>query len=235
MSKRFENKVVVVTGAAQGIGEAYARALARRGRGGRRGRPQRRVRRAGGQEIEADGGGALRAHRRRRRPSRRPRWPRRPWRRTAGSTGWSTTPRSTATWQFDLLISVDWDYYRKFMSVNMDGALVMTRAVYPRDAEARRRLDRQPELDRGLPLLRLLRPGQGRRQRPHPAARPRARRHEASGSTRSPPARPTPRPPAPRPATPPRTWSRAWRSSGWASPRTWSAPACSCSPTSRRG
>ena len=32
--------------------------------------------------------------------------------------------------QFDLLISVDWDYYRKFMSVNMDGALVMTRAVY---------------------------------------------------------------------------------------------------------
>jgi NAD(P)-dependent dehydrogenase (short-subunit alcohol dehydrogenase family) len=32
---------------------------------------------------------------------------------------------------FDLLISVDWDYYRRFMSVNMDGALVMTRAVYP--------------------------------------------------------------------------------------------------------
>jgi NAD(P)-dependent dehydrogenase (short-subunit alcohol dehydrogenase family) len=33
--------------------------------------------------------------------------------------------------EFDLLITVDWDYYRKFMSVNMDGALVMTRAVYP--------------------------------------------------------------------------------------------------------
>jgi NAD(P)-dependent dehydrogenase (short-subunit alcohol dehydrogenase family) len=33
--------------------------------------------------------------------------------------------------QFDLLITVDWDYYRKFMSVNMDGALVVTRAVYP--------------------------------------------------------------------------------------------------------
>jgi NAD(P)-dependent dehydrogenase (short-subunit alcohol dehydrogenase family) len=33
--------------------------------------------------------------------------------------------------QFDLLISVDWDYYRTFMSVNMDGALVMTRACYP--------------------------------------------------------------------------------------------------------
>ena len=32
--------------------------------------------------------------------------------------------------QFDLLITADWDYYRKFMSVNMDGALVMTRAVW---------------------------------------------------------------------------------------------------------
>ena len=32
--------------------------------------------------------------------------------------------------QFDLLITVDWDYYRKFMSVNMDGALVVTRACY---------------------------------------------------------------------------------------------------------
>ncbi len=32
--------------------------------------------------------------------------------------------------EFDLLVSVDWDYYKKFMGVNMDGALVMTRAVY---------------------------------------------------------------------------------------------------------
>ncbi len=32
--------------------------------------------------------------------------------------------------EFDLLVSVDWDYYKRFMGVNMDGALVMTRAVY---------------------------------------------------------------------------------------------------------
>ena len=31
---------------------------------------------------------------------------------------------------FDLLVTVDWDYYKKFMSVNLDGALVMTRAVF---------------------------------------------------------------------------------------------------------
>ena len=32
--------------------------------------------------------------------------------------------------QFDLLLTVDWDYYRKFMAVNMDGALLCTRACY---------------------------------------------------------------------------------------------------------
>ena len=97
---RFENKVVVVTGAAQGIGEAYAKALAAEGASvvvaDLNVESGERV----AKEIEAaGGGGALRAHRRvvarvggrdgRGRRSRR----------TAGSTGWSTTPRSTATWR----------------------------------------------------------------------------------------------------------------------------------------
>jgi NAD(P)-dependent dehydrogenase (short-subunit alcohol dehydrogenase family) len=34
------------------------------------------------------------------------------------------------TMQFDLLLSVDWDYYKRFMGVNMDGALACTRACY---------------------------------------------------------------------------------------------------------
>ena len=29
-----------------------------------------------------------------------------------------------------MLLTVDWDYYKRFMSVNLDGALVCTRAVY---------------------------------------------------------------------------------------------------------
>jgi NAD(P)-dependent dehydrogenase (short-subunit alcohol dehydrogenase family) len=33
--------------------------------------------------------------------------------------------------QFDLLLTVSWDYYRRFMSVNMDGALLCSRAVWP--------------------------------------------------------------------------------------------------------
>ena len=32
--------------------------------------------------------------------------------------------------KFDLLLSVDWDYYKSFMGVNMDGALACTRACY---------------------------------------------------------------------------------------------------------
>ncbi len=128
---RLDNKVVVVTGAAQGIGEAYAKALAAEGAsvvvadlnedGGRQVVKQ----------IEADGGTAM-------------------FVATDVSSAESATACAEAAvaayggidglvnnaaiygdMQFDLLISVDWDYYKKFMSVNMDGALVMTRAIYP--------------------------------------------------------------------------------------------------------
>ena len=123
---RFQDKVVIVTGAAQGIGEAYARALAAEGA---------RVVVAdlndeAGEKVAADVGGRF-VH-------------------TDVSSHESAASLVAATvetyggidglvnnaaiygdMQFDLLISVDWEYYRKFMSVNMDGVLVMTRAVYP--------------------------------------------------------------------------------------------------------
>lgn len=128
---RFDNKVVVVTGAAQGIGEAYAKALAAEGASV----VVADLNEDGGaavvQQIEAAGGTAL-------------------FVRTdvsshesaaalveavtaayGGIDGLVNNAAIYGDMQFDLLISVDWDYYRKFMSVNMDGALVMTRAVYP--------------------------------------------------------------------------------------------------------
>ena len=49
----------------------------------------------------------------------------------AASTIWSTTPRSSPVCRLDPLIAVDLDYYQRFMSINMNGALVMTRAVLP--------------------------------------------------------------------------------------------------------
>ena len=84
------------------------------------------------EEIEADGGAAIvRAHRRLRRgvgdrDGRRA--------RSTEYGGIDLLVNNAAIYgdmEFDLLITVDWDYYQKFMSVNMDGALVMTRAVYP--------------------------------------------------------------------------------------------------------
>jgi len=127
---RFENKVAIVTGAAQGIGEAYARALATEGASvvvaDLNAESGERV----AKEIEAAGGTAM-------------------FVRCDVSDPESANAAAEATvaayggidylvnnaaiygdMQFDLLVTVDWDYYRKFMSVNMDGALVMTRAVF---------------------------------------------------------------------------------------------------------
>ena len=128
---RFADKVAIVTGAAQGIGEAYARALAAEGAAVVVADLNEESGQRVTKEIEADGGTAL-------------------FVRCDVADPESATAMAEATvaayggidllvnnaaiyadMRFDLLISVDWDYYREFMSVNMDGALVVTRAVYP--------------------------------------------------------------------------------------------------------
>src|SRR3954451_18437891 len=123
---RFTDKVAVVTGAAQGIGEAYARALAAEGASV----VVADLNVESGEKVAADVGGlfvrtdvssaesaaAMGAQ------------------AVAADGGIDLLVNNAAIYgdmQFDLLISVDWDYYKKFMSVNMDGALVMTRACYP--------------------------------------------------------------------------------------------------------
>jgi 3-oxoacyl-[acyl-carrier protein] reductase len=122
---RFTDRVAVVTGAAQGIGEAYATALAAEGASV----VVADLNVEAGEKVAADIGGLFV--------------------RTDVSSAESAAAMVEAAvaayggidllvnnaaiygdMQFDLLISVDWDYYRKFMSVNMDGALVMTRACY---------------------------------------------------------------------------------------------------------
>jgi len=127
---RFESKVVVVTGAAQGIGEAYARALAAEGASVVVADLNESAGVAVVESIRADGGTALfvqcdvssaesaaglvetvKAE-------------------YGGIDGLVNNAAIYGNMQFDLLITVDWDYYKRFMSVNMDGALVMTRAVF---------------------------------------------------------------------------------------------------------
>jgi NAD(P)-dependent dehydrogenase (short-subunit alcohol dehydrogenase family) len=131
MSKRFQDKVVIVTGAAQGIGEAYAKALGAEGAAvvvadliadsGER----------VAKEIEAAGGRALFVRTDVSSAESAAALVERTVEEFGGIDGLVNNAAIYGEMQFDLLISVDWDYYKKFMSVNMDGALVMTRAVYP--------------------------------------------------------------------------------------------------------
>ncbi len=124
----FSGKVSIVTGSAGGIGEAYARALADAGAS---------VVIADIDEAKAaavaasivDGGGSAIAV------------------RVDVSDEASTQAMAAATvdafggidhlvnnaaiygdMKIDGLLSIDWDYYRRFMAVNMDGALLCTRA-----------------------------------------------------------------------------------------------------------
>jgi len=126
---RLQDKVIVVTGAAQGIGEAYATALAREGAK----IVVADINEAGeqvAQQIKDDGGSAMFV----------------PCDVSSADSAAALVVAAEGQWggidglvnnaaiygamKFDLLITVDWDYYRKFMSVNMDGALIMTRAVF---------------------------------------------------------------------------------------------------------
>ena len=128
---RFDGKVAVVTGAAQGIGEAYARALAAEGASVVVADLNEEAGARVASDIEADGGRAVfvatdvSSHESAAAMAARA---------VEEYGGIDLLVNNAAIYgdmQFDLLISVDWDYYRRFMSVNMDGALVMTSAVYP--------------------------------------------------------------------------------------------------------
>jgi len=127
---RFENKVAVVTGAAQGIGEAYAHGLASEGAAvgvadlSAKGQDV-------AESINADGGRAIfvetdvSSHESAKAMADRV---------VEELGGIDLLVNNAAIYgemAFDLLVTVDWDYYKSFMSVNLDGALVMTRACYP--------------------------------------------------------------------------------------------------------
>ena len=120
---QFDDKVGIITGAGGGIGQAYAEALAREGaavvvadinvEGAERVAAGMDVSDVESTKAMAD-------------------------RTLAEFGGIDYLVNNAAIFggmKLDFLVTVDWDYYKKFMSVNMDGALLCTRAVYRKMAK----------------------------------------------------------------------------------------------------
>lgn len=127
---RFKDKVAIVTGAGQGMGEAYARALAGEGAAVVVAEINAEAGAHVASSIRASGGRAVFVD------------------TDISSPASAAAAVSQANEHFggvdylvnnaaifggmrrESLLTVDYDYYRRFMDVNMNGALVMTRAVY---------------------------------------------------------------------------------------------------------
>ena len=128
---RFTGKVAVVTGAAQGIGETYARRLAAEGAAVvvadiavERGK-------AVADDIAASGGRALFVETDVSSPESAEAMAAAAVAQFGGLDYLVNNAAIYGGMQIDLLLTVPWDYYRRFMAVNMDGALICTRACYP--------------------------------------------------------------------------------------------------------
>jgi NAD(P)-dependent dehydrogenase (short-subunit alcohol dehydrogenase family) len=127
---RFAGKVAIVTGAAQGIGEAYARGLAAEGATVVVADLNEEAGPKVAAGVEADGGRAVYARTDVSDPASARAMADLAVDQFGGIDYLVNNAAIYGTMKLDLLLTVDWDYYKKFMGVNMDGALTCTRACY---------------------------------------------------------------------------------------------------------
>jgi 3-oxoacyl-[acyl-carrier protein] reductase len=127
---RFKGKIAIVTGAGQGIGEAYAKALAREGAAvavadinGEKGR-------AIAAEINSGGGRAIFVETDVSSPESADELAARTVSEFGAIDYLINNAAIFAGMRRDTLLNVDYAYYKRFMEVNMNGVLIVTRAVY---------------------------------------------------------------------------------------------------------
>ncbi|MBA0126930.1 SDR family oxidoreductase [Haloechinothrix sp. YIM 98757] len=128
---RFEDKVAIVTGAAQGIGASYAHALAAEGASVVVADLNRTAGETVVKEITGGGGTAEFVEVDVSDPDSTANMAERAVESFGGIDYLVNNAAIYGDMQLDLLLTVDWAYYKKFMSVNFDGALLCTRAVAP--------------------------------------------------------------------------------------------------------
>jgi len=128
---RFQDKVAIVTGAAQGIGETYARRLAAEGAAVVVADLAIEKGKAVADSITAAGGTAIFVETDVSSPESAEAMAAAAVGEYGGIDYLVNNAAIYGSMKFDLLLTVSWDYYRTFMSVNMDGALICTRAVWP--------------------------------------------------------------------------------------------------------
>jgi 3-oxoacyl-[acyl-carrier protein] reductase len=129
--QRFAGKVAIVTGAAQGIGEAYVRALAAEGAAVVVADVNADKGTLVAKDIAAGGGRALFVEADVSSPESTQAMAEAAAAEFGGIDLLVNNAAIYGGMKLDVLVNVDWDYYKKFMGVNLDGALLCTRAVLP--------------------------------------------------------------------------------------------------------
>ncbi|MBF6097335.1 SDR family oxidoreductase [Nocardia cyriacigeorgica] len=127
---RFTGKSAIVTGAARGIGAAYAQALAAEGANVVVADRNTELGTAVAEKIVADGGSAVFAEVDVSDPESATALADFTVAEFGGIDHLVNNAAIYGDMKLDLLLTVPWDYYQRFMNVNLNGALIMTRAVW---------------------------------------------------------------------------------------------------------